>query len=70
MTRRALLGGALATAAVATAGASLAQQMQTHMPPGVLPKPKGPLVFLDYAKDELDAAYDQGALGTQPGGSG
>jgi len=36
-----------------------AQQMQTHMPPGVAPKPKGPLVFLDYDKDEIDAAYDQ-----------
>jgi arylformamidase len=33
--------------------------MQTHMPPGAVPKPKGPLVFLDYDKDELDAAYDQ-----------
>jgi arylformamidase len=33
--------------------------MQTHMPPGAAPKPKGPLVFLDYDKDEIDAAYDQ-----------
>ena len=33
--------------------------MQTHMPPGVAPKAKGPLVFLDYDKDEIDAAYTQ-----------
>jgi hypothetical protein len=33
--------------------------MQTHLPPGVTPKPKGPLVFLDYDKDEIDFAYDQ-----------
>jgi arylformamidase len=33
--------------------------MQTHMPPGVTPKTKGPLVFLDYDKQEIDAAYDQ-----------
>lgn len=59
MTRRSVLRGVLATAAVAAAGPALAQQMQTHMPPGVAPKPKGPLVFLDYDKDEIDAAYDQ-----------
>lgn len=29
------------------------------MPPGTVRKPKGPLVFLDYDKDELDASYDQ-----------
>ena len=29
------------------------------MPPGSQPKPKGPIVFLDYDKDELDASYDQ-----------
>ena len=33
--------------------------MQTHMPPGMPPRPKGPLVFLDYDQQELDAAYDQ-----------
>jgi arylformamidase len=33
--------------------------MQTHMPPGITPKAKGPLVFLDYDQEELDAAYDQ-----------
>jgi arylformamidase len=59
VSRRALLGGALAAAAVAAVRPVLAQQMQTHMPPGVAPKPKGPLVFLDYDKDEIDAAYDQ-----------
>lgn len=59
MTRRALLGGALATAAAAVARPAVAQQMQTHMPPGVAPKPKGPLVFLDYDKEEIDAAYNQ-----------
>jgi hypothetical protein len=59
MTRRSVLHGALATAAVAAARPVLAQQMQTHLPPGVAPKPKGPLVFLDYDKDEIDFAFDQ-----------
>jgi len=59
MTRRSVLRGALATAAIAAARPVLAQQMQTHLPPGVAPKPKGPLVFLDYDKDEIDFAYDQ-----------
>ena len=59
ITRRAMLGSALATVAVAAARPALAQQMQTHMPPGVAPAPKGPLVFMDYDKQEIDAAYDQ-----------
>jgi arylformamidase len=59
MSRRALLGGALATATLAAVRQGLAQQMQTHMPPGVAPKAKGPLVFLDYDQDEIDAAYTQ-----------
>jgi arylformamidase len=59
MTRRSLLRGALVTAAVAAASPVLAQQMQTHLPPGVPAKAKGPLVFLDYDKDEIDFAYDQ-----------
>jgi arylformamidase len=59
MTRRAMLGSAVATAVAAAAGPALAQQTQTHMPPGIPPKPKGPLVFLDYDQDEIDAAYDQ-----------
>jgi hypothetical protein len=59
MTRRSVLCGALVTAAVAAARTVLAQQMQTHLPPRVAAKPKGPLVFLDYDKDEIDFAYDQ-----------
>jgi len=59
MTRRSVLRGALVTAAVAAARPALAQQMQTHLPPGVAAKPKGPLVFLDYDKEEIDVAYDQ-----------
>jgi hypothetical protein len=59
MARRAFLGGTLATAAVAAVRPVAAQQMQTHMPPGAPPKVKGPLVFLDYDKDEIDAAYTQ-----------
>ena len=59
ISRRALLGGALATAAASGARPLLAEQLQTHMPPGVAPKAKGPLVFLDYDKDEIDAAYTQ-----------
>jgi len=59
MTRRSLLRGALVTAAVAAARPVLAQQMQTHLPPGVPAKAKGPLVFFDYDKEEIDFAYDQ-----------
>ncbi len=33
--------------------------MQLHVPPGVKPGPRGPLVYLDYDKEELDWAYDQ-----------
>jgi arylformamidase len=62
LTRRAWLGTALAAAASAVAGApAFARQMQTHMPPGTAPKPKGPVVFLDYDQEELDAAYTQAA---------
>ena len=50
MTRRSVLCGALVTVAVGTARTVLAQQMQTHLPPRVAAKPKGPLVFLDYDK--------------------
>jgi arylformamidase len=60
MTRRSLLGGAFAAMVSAATGVpSFAQQMQTHLPPGVTPKPKGPTVFLDYDQEELDAAYTQ-----------
>jgi arylformamidase len=59
MTRRSVLCGALATAAMAAARTVLAQQMQTHLPPGVAAKPKGPLVFLDYDSEEIDFAYNQ-----------
>ncbi len=59
VSRRAVLGGFLATVAATAVGTLPARQMQTHMPPGVVPKPKGPLVFLDYDKEEIDAAYDQ-----------
>jgi arylformamidase len=59
MTRRAVLGGALATVVVAASDVVTAQRLQTHVPPGVAPKPKGSLVFLDYDQEELDAAYDQ-----------
>ena len=50
-----------ALAAAALAGESRAQtaRMQSFLPPGVAPKPKGPLVFLDYDKEEIDYAYDQ-----------
>jgi len=58
MTRRSILRGTLVTAAVVAARPVLAQQMQTHLPPGVVAKPKGPLVFLDYDKDEINFAYD------------
>jgi arylformamidase len=58
--RRSILRGALASAALAaTLPCALAQEMQKHLPRGVAPKPKGPLVFLDYDKEEIDLAYDQ-----------
>jgi arylformamidase len=59
ITRRSLLSGALATAALAVSGAALGQQMQTYLPPRRPVKPKGPLVFLDYDQEEIDLAYDQ-----------
>jgi arylformamidase len=57
ITRRAILGGALAAM---SAGSLQAQQMQTFLPRGIVPKPKGPRVFLDYDQEELDTAYVQG----------
>ena len=59
MSRRALLSGALATATAAAFRPVLAQQTQTHMPLGMASRAKGPLVFLDYDQDEIDAAYTQ-----------
>ena len=58
MRRRTFLG---AMAASAIGGPALAQspRMQTFLPPGVAPKTKGPVVFLDYDKDEIDYSYDQ-----------
>jgi arylformamidase len=58
-TRRTLLGGALAATATSAARRLLAQPQQTHLPPGMAPHIKGPLVFLDYDQQELDATYDQ-----------
>jgi arylformamidase len=58
--RRTLLRGAVALGATATGRLLHARQMQTYLPPGVAPKPKGPPVFLDYDQQELDFAYDQG----------
>ena len=59
MTRRAVLCGALTTAAVAVSSKVLAQEMQKYVPPSMKPKAKGPPVFLDYDKEEIDLAYDQ-----------
>jgi arylformamidase len=50
-----------AAASAMTGRPALARQMQTHMPPGTPPKPKGRTVFLDYDQEELDAAYTQAA---------
>jgi hypothetical protein len=59
--RRRILKAALATAlgAAARGVPAFAQQLQTLRAPGVTPKPKGPLVFLDYDKEELDDSYTQ-----------
>jgi arylformamidase len=61
ISRRAVLGGAVAALAgtLSIDSRLVAQAMQTHLPPGVAPKPKGPVVFLDYDQEELNAAYDQ-----------
>jgi arylformamidase len=60
MTRRTVLSGALAGALSTVTGVpAFGQQMQTYRPPGVTPKPKGPVVFLDYDQDELDDSYTQ-----------
>jgi len=58
--RRALAEALMATTGIALSGRVIAgQQPQTHRAPGVTPKPKGPLVFLDYDQEELDDAYTQ-----------
>ena len=60
ITRRTWLRSALGVGLAAmTHPLQARQQMQTHMPPGVAPRPKGPPVFLDYDQQEIDAAYDQ-----------
>lgn len=60
ITRRTWLRSALGVGMAAIAHPLQARpQMQTHMPAGVAPRPKGPPVFLDYDQQELDAAYDQ-----------
>jgi arylformamidase len=58
-TRRAFLRGTAAALAAVASRPAIAQQMQTHLPKGLAPKPRGPIVFLDYDKEELDYAYRQ-----------
>jgi arylformamidase len=57
--RRVFLRSVSTALVMATSRPLVAQQMQTHLPAGVAPKPRGPLVFLDYDKEELDYAYRQ-----------
>ena len=38
---------------------AIQEAMQNFVPPGIQPGPKGPRVFLDYDKQEIDWAYDQ-----------
>ena len=61
LSRRRILNAALATAlgAAARGVTAFAQQLQTLRAPGVTPKLKGPLVFLDYDQEELDDSYSQ-----------
>jgi len=59
ITRRSVLCGAVTTAAVLMTSRLWAEEMQKYLPPRMQPKPKGPLVFLDYDKEEIDLAYDQ-----------
>ena len=58
--RRRVLAGGFAFGTVTAAGMALGQQvMQNFVPSGLAPKPKGPRVFMDYDKEEIDWAYDQ-----------
>src|SRR5512146_1921418 len=57
VTRRSIVGGALASAAAIAATRSAAAEAGCRIGPP--PHPKGPLVFMDYDQIELDAAYDQ-----------
>ena len=61
--RRSLFGAAAAVigGAAVSVTPALADtvKMETYLPPGVTPKPKGPLVFLDYDQNEINYAYDQ-----------
>ena len=61
ISRRQVLNTALVTTlgTVMRCDPALAQQLQTHRAPGIPPKPKGPLVFLDYDQEELDDSYTQ-----------
>ena len=40
-------------------GNTVSENMQTFVPPGITAARKGPRIFLDYDKQELDWAYDQ-----------
>src|ERR1041385_3420678 len=59
ITRRSVLCSALTVAAGAITSRLWAEEMQKYLPPRMQPKAKGPLVFLDYDKEEIDLAYDQ-----------
>jgi hypothetical protein len=65
ITRRSLLCGALTTATVAISSMVSAQEMQKYLPPRVQPKPKGPLVFLDYDKEEIRSGVRSSTLGSE-----
>jgi arylformamidase len=60
LSRRAFVGALAAAAACAPRSPRVTGPLQTHLPPGAAPKPRGPHVFLDYDQEELDAAYSQG----------
>jgi arylformamidase len=66
--RRKMLGAAIAAGAMAvsarvgaqgTSAAVPLSGLQTFVPPGRKPGPKGQRVFLDYDQDEINWAYDQ-----------
>ena len=61
--RRSVLHNVLAGTAAIAAGSltACARTLQTYVPPGMAPRSKGPLVFLDYDQEELDLAYTQDA---------
>src|SRR6185503_2626113 len=59
ISRREIVSGALASAAIVASSSVRAQQSQVGLPSAVAASRKGPPVYLEYDQDALDRAYDQ-----------